>query len=308
MSNVRIAVVGSLMLDLVVRVSRLPVLGESLFGQEFGMFVGGKGGNQALAAARLGASVHMIGRVGDDPFGERIVATLSAGGVDCRHVARDPAIGTGVAMPMVFDGGGNSIISIPRANLAMSVADIEAARDVIAGSSMLLVQFEVAMDATEAAMRLARKAGVPILLNPAPIAPVPAGILGLADYLVPNEVEARALVPGAGADPEAQARALLGHGSRVVVVTLGEAGAVAATASGVERVAAYQVAAVDSVGAGDAFCGAFALALCEGREPGEAVRFGNAAGAISVTRRGAAASLPTREEVRQLVDRGELRS
>jgi ribokinase len=300
--SARIAVVGSLMMDLVVRVPRLPVAGESLIGQSFELFVGGKGGNQALAAKRAGANhVAMVGRVGADEFGRRIVATLSADGVDCSHVARDGSAGTGVAIPLVLDDGSNSIVAIPQANLAMSAADIVAARDVIAGADMLLVQFEVGMEAVEAAIRLAREAGVRVLLNPAPIAPHPSELLRLPTVLVANEVEAAALVPECGGDHGREAMELLGNGPAAVVVTLGAGGALLARQEGHVFVPPFVVDGVDSVGAGDAFCGALAVALCEGVELEDAVRFASAAGAIAATRAGAAASLPSRGEIEALL-------
>jgi ribokinase len=301
MANARIVVVGSLMLDLVVQAPRLPVIGESLLGYGFATFVGGKGGNQALAAARLGADrVTMVGRVGRDDFGRRIVTELEAGGVDCQLVQRDPTVGTGVAIPIVLDGGANSIISIPQANMAMTAEDVEAANDVIRSASMLLVQSEVAVAATEAAMRMAKLAGVPVMINAAPVAPLPPGMLELADFLVVNEIEADALCPEDSTDYVAQVRALQRH-TPTVVITLGEAGALFAHETRAESIPAFCVEAVDSVGAGDAFCGALAVALCEGQHLAAAVRFASAAGAVSVTRHGAAASLPTRAEVLRLM-------
>jgi ribokinase len=307
MDSLPIAVVGSLMMDLVVRVPRLPVLGESLFGRDFAVFGGGKGGNQALAAARAGAGpVAMIGRVGDDPFGRRIVETLQEGGVDCRHVTRDPSTTTGVAVPMVLDDGRNSILAIPQANLRMTAADVEAAAAAIRAARILLVQFEVAMEATLRAMQLARDAGVRVVLNPAPIADHPAEMLALATYIVVNEVEAAALAPEAESDHVREARALLARGPAAVFVTLGERGSIV-VAQGVEEfVAPHRVDAVDTVGAGDAYCGALAVALAEGRGLVDAARFAGAAGAVSVTRAGAAASLPTRSEIDQLLAGGNI--
>jgi ribokinase len=300
--SVRIAVVGSLMMDLVVRVPRLPVRGESLVGHGFDVFVGGKGGNQALAAKRAGAGhVSMIGRVGADDFGDRIVGTLSAEGIDCLHVSRDQSAGTGVAIPFVLDDGSNAIVAIPRANLSMGALDIVAARAVLAAADMLLVQFEVGMEAVEAAIRLAREAGVPVLLNPAPIAPHPPELLRMPAVLVANEVEAGALAPGCGGDHVREAMELLANGPAAVVVTLGAAGAVLATQKSHVFVPPFIVDAVDSVGAGDAFCGALAVAICEGMEIGDAVRFASAAGALAATRPGAAASLPTRREIEALL-------
>jgi ribokinase len=288
------------MMDLVVRLPRLPVAGESLFAHDFRTFVGGKGGNQALAAARLGAEAVMVGRVGADVFGEEIVRTLEGSGVDCSAVRRDTETSTGVAVPMVFDDGGNSILSAPQANLRLSPADVEAAGALIERADVLLVQFEVAAEATKRAVELAREASVPVMLSPAPFDAAQAELVALADYLLPNEVEARLLEPEL-AEPEAQAVELRKRGPSTVVVTRGEQGAVVASEAGVEAFAAYPVKAVDSVGAGDAFCGALAVALAEGAPFGEAVRFACAAGAICVTRPGAAASLPTREEVLALM-------
>ena len=302
MSTSRIVVVGSLMLDLVVRAPRLPLIGESLLAHDVTMFVGGKGGNQALAAARLGAdSVRMVGRVGTDEFGDRILRALEHGGVDCQFVRHDAEAGTGMAIPIVLDDGANSIISIPQANFAMTLDDIEAARDVLTTADMLLVQSEVAMDAAHAAMRVARAAGVLVMFNAAPVTALPAGMLAAADYLVVNEVEADALCSAATNDRVAQAQALRALVPNVVI-TLGEQGAVIANEATAERIPTFAVCAVDSVGAGDAFCGALAIALCEGQPLLSAVQFANAAGALSVTRRGAAASLPTRDEVQRLME------
>lgn len=293
----RIAVVGSLMMDLVARVPRLPHRGESLFGHSFQTYVGGKGGNQALAAARLGARASIIGRVGADAFGDTIIETLRAGGVDCQHISRDATTGTGVAIPLVFDDGANSIISLPQANLALTPADIDAAADLIASADLLLVQFEVAQAATARAIQIARAAGVPILVNAAPIDTVQSPMATLADYLVVNEIEADAFEPALATDRLAQARQLVTLGPRIVIITLGDQGCVAASKSSVEHVPAFAVHAVDSVGAGDAFCAAFAVATVEGRPLAEAIRFANAAGAFAVTVRGAAASLPSRTAV-----------
>jgi ribokinase len=297
----RIAVVGSLMTDLVVRVPRLPRAGESLIGHEFATYVGGKGGNQAIAAARAGAdSVHMVGRVGADAFGEEIVRTLAADRVDCRFVARDEDVGTGVAVPMVLDDGSNSIIAIPRANLRMSPADIIAARDVLTAVDVLLAQFEVSMEAVEAGMRMAREAGVRVILNPAPIAPHRSEIFRLAHVVVANEVEAAALAPDCRGDHGTEALALLAKGPAVAIVTLGREGAVVATQEERFFVPAFTVKAIDSVGAGDAFCGALAVGLCERMDLAEAVRFASATGALSVTKAGAAASLPVRAAIDEL--------
>lgn len=294
------------MMDLVVRAPRLPQVGESLLAHDLRMFVGGKGGNQALAALRAGAGpVSIIGRVGLDAFGDQIVETLESNGLDCRQISRDPEVGTGVAVPIVFDDGQNSIFAIPRANLQLSDGDIDAAADAIRSARMLLVQFEVSMAATVRAMEIAREAGVRVLLNPAPIAPHPPEILALATYLVVNEVEAAALAPGADGDHLAEARLLLSAGSAAVFVTLGEQGSIVVSEGLAEFVAPFSVEAIDSVGAGDAYCGALAVALVEGLGLLESARFASAAGACSVRHPGAAASLPPRAEIEAMLVRGE---
>jgi ribokinase len=298
---VRIAVVGSLMMDLVVRAPRLVREGESLIAHSLETFVGGKGGNQATAAARLGADVHMIGRVGNDDFGRSILEALRSEGVDTTCVSVDDAEGSGTAIPIVLDDGSNAIYALPRANLRLNASHIDAAREQIAAADMLVVQFETGMDAVIAALTLARAAGVPTLLNPAPIAAHPPETLTLASILVANEVEAAALAPEARGDHEREVRALLDRGPGLVIVTLGELGAVWSDGGPYVSAPPFPVQSVDSVGAGDAFCGALAVALAEGAPHAEAVRFASAAGAIAVTRPGATGALPTRDQISGLL-------
>lgn len=290
------------MMDLVVRTPRLAAEGESLIGHSFQTFIGGKGGNQATAAARLGADVSMIGRVGDDDFGRAITAQLQREGIDTAQVSIDPTEGTGVAVPIVLDDGRNAIYALPRANLALSAEHIERARDLISGSDMLILQFETGMEAIVVAMRVARDAGVPVLLNPAPIAPHPPGALELPTVIVANEIEAAALVPAASGDHEREAQLLSGSSGRLAVITLGEEGAVFYVDGTIGRQPAFPVAPVDSVGAGDAFCGALAIALTDNMPAAEAVRFASAAAAIAVTRPGATAGLPSRSEILTLLN------
>jgi len=302
MAGVRIVVVGSCTVDMVARVERLPLPGETLFARSLETFVGGKGANQAIAAKRLGAEhVTLIGRVGTDAFGERVVEALQADGIDTRHVAVDPEAGTGVAIPLVFDDGGNSIVSVPRSNMRITPFDVEAARSAIAEAHALLLQFEAPVACNVLAARLAREAGVMMILNTAPVNDCPPELLSLADVLVANEVEAAALAPGNPATPVEQARAFLAAGPRLAIVTLGADGAVFASAGGAGHAPAFPVEPVDSVGAGDAFCGALAVAMAEGADLPSAVRFASAAGAVAVTRPGAAPSLPLRAEVDALL-------
>ncbi len=286
------------MVDMVVRIQRPPLPGETLFARSLETFVGGKGANQAIAAQRLGArQVTLIGRVGADAFGERVLEALQADGVGTRHVGVDRDEGTGVAIPLVFDDGGNSIVSVPRANMRISEADVEAASGTIANAHALLLQFEAPMGCNLLAAGLARAAGVTVILNTAPVSDCPPELLGRSDVIVANEVEAALLAPGRPATPAEQARAFLAAGPRIAIVTLGAEGAVFATAAGAGHIPAFAVESVDSVGAGDAFCGALAVALAEGADLPPAVRFASAAGALTVTRPGAAPSLPSRAEV-----------
>ncbi|MEO8538743.1 MAG: ribokinase [bacterium] len=296
----RIVVVGSLMMDLVVRAPRLPLVGESLLSHSFQTSPGGKGANQAIAAARMGASVAMVGRIGRDRFGEILRMKLEEAGVDASNVSVDPEIGTGVAVPIVLDSGENAIFAVPQANMTLGVAEIEAARRLIEAADTLMLNFEVGMDAVDAAARIASSAGVPILLNPAPIAPYSPLLPALARVLVANEVEAAALVPEFAGDHALELKNLLRMSPRVLI-TLGADGLIGGDVEGTFSLPAFPVTAVDSVGAGDAFCGALAVRLAEGCGLQEAARFASAAGALAVTKPGAQASLPLRSEVEALI-------
>jgi len=307
-----VVVVASFVMDLVARAPRRPRAGESVFGTDFGMFVGGKGNNQALAAARSGAAVRAIGRVGDDLFAPPFFAAMERAGVDATHVARDAEAGTGVAMPLITPDGQNSIVIVPRANGRVDAAQVRTAGEAFAGAAALLAQFEVPLDAVIAALELARVHGARTLLNPAPVPdpapPLDAGWLGLVDVLLPNEHEAEALtgIPVASAaDAERAGRALMAAGCGSVVVTLGSRGALWLPGADAEAVtiAPFAVEQVDATAAGDAFCGVLAAALAEGMAMPLALRRASAAGALAVTRLGAEPSLPTRAEVDALLAR-----
>jgi ribokinase len=299
-----ICVVGSLNMDLVVSAPRLPGPGETLAGGPFATYPGGKGANQAVAARRLGGEVAMVGRVGADAFGAELRDGLAAEGVDVAAVAALDNLASGIALITVAQGGQNTIVIAPGANGALSPEAVEGARDVIAGCRVLVLQLETPLPAVQRAAELAREAGALVLLNPAPAQPLPSELLALVDYLVPNQGEA-ALLSGVDAPdrPGAlkAAEQLWALGARGVVVTLGDAGALLFHGAGSEFVEPHDVEAVDATAAGDAFVGAFAVALAEGRPPAEALRWGNAAGAIAVTRPGAQPSLPTRAEVEALL-------
>ncbi|HEU5439687.1 MAG TPA: ribokinase [Ktedonobacterales bacterium] len=307
-----VVVLASFILDMVVRAPRRPLPGESLLGTDFGMFVGGKGCNQAIAAARSGAQVRAIGRLGDDVFGAPFGEALAREGIDTTWVTRDAEAGTGIAFPVIEPNGQNSIIVLPRANARLTPADIEAA--VAAGAfnegAVLLAQFEVAVETVDATVELAHARGLRVILNPAPApeppAPLPSSLMRHVDLLIPNEHEAAALsgIPVASIeDAERAGRALLAQGCRSVVVTLGERGALWLADRDAAAVVCPPLAVmqVDATAAGDAFCGALAAGLAAGSETPTALRRACTAGALATTRLGAEPSLPTAAEIDALL-------
>lgn len=299
MTSSRIAVCGSLVTDLVARVPRHPRPGETVLGTSFRTYLGGKGFNQALAAARLGAHVDFIGCAGNDSFGDDFAAALRNEGIGATHLTRHPE-GTGVAVPIVADDGQNMIVMVPRANLRLEVAAVEAAREVIAAADVLMLQLEVPLESCVAAASVARTAHARVLWNLAPFAPLPQDALALADVLLVNEAEAGDLLGAAPTDRDdavRAARAIVALGCPAAVVTLGSAGAAWATREHSGHLAAHNVCAVDTVGAGDAFAGAFAWAFARGDTVEDAVRWGNAAGALATTVHGAAPSMPRAADV-----------
>ncbi len=296
----RIVVVGSLVYDLVARTERRPAKGETIFGTGFGMFPGGKGANQAVQAARLGAEVWMVGRVGDDFFGAALRESLNASGVDTCYVRTDPETTTAVASIVVDQAGDNSIIVVPQANMRCTVDDVAAAEEVIAGADILLLQLEIPLAVNIAAAATARRHGVKVILNPAPAQALPAEHLRQADLLTPNETELGLLTgttPAGMVEVEEAAKILLAQGPPAVIVTLGEQGALLVEPGRTEHFPACPVQAVDSTAAGDAFTGGLAVALAEGRSLPEAIGLANAVGALTVTRAGAQPSLPDRAAV-----------
>lgn len=292
-----VCVVGSTMVDLVTRVPRLPTAGETLAGSSFSQGFGGKGGNQAITAARLGASVVLVGRIGADRFGDAALANYLDAGVDARFVTRDAALPTGVAPIFVDDAGQNCIAIVPGANAALTKSDVGAAAAAIAGSDVVVCQLEIPHAAVIEAFRIARGAGVTTIFNPAPAAPVDEELWRLTSVAVPNETEAELLTGIATADDasaEAAARVLLARGAGAVIVTLGRRGSLLVTAEGCERIAPVTVAAVDTTGAGDAFVGTLAACLAAGMALDDAARRANLVAACSVTRPGTQTSFPDR--------------
>ncbi len=303
--NPKVVVVGSFNMDLVIKTERRPQKGETLIGEEFGMFIGGKGANQAIAASRLGAEVTMIGRLGKDLFGDTFLSKFAREDIDTDFVVRDAAVGTGIASPVIDADGDNSIIIVPRANMRLDVEDIERASSKIANADVLLLQLEVPIESSQRAAEIASANGVEVILNPAPARELPDSFLGLVDILIPNEVETEFLAKVTVADDEGArlaAQVLFEKGISTIVLTLGNRGALLLTNRQSKLAPAYNVKVVDTTAAGDAFCGALATALANGEKIEDAVVFANAAGALAVTVLGAAPSMPTTEQVRAFLE------
>lgn len=294
-----VVVVGSLNMDVVCRVARAPAAGETVLGGDAAFVPGGKGANQAVACARLGAQVRMVGRVGSDDFGTRLRAGLAAEGIDVTAVATDTAA-SGVALILVEDNGQNRITVAAGANARLTAAEVQADAAHWPADGPLLLQLETPLDTVAAAIDAARQAGLRVILNPAPAQPLPADWWSRIDVLVPNESEA-ALLTGISVHDEAGARAaareLRRRGARCVLVTLAERGVLLLDDAGERIVPAPRVQAVDTTAAGDTFTGALAVALGEGLDLDAAARFAVRAAALSVTRAGAQSSIPRRAEL-----------
>jgi ribokinase len=300
MSTSRITVVGSANIDLTFRAARLPRPGETVFGKTFDRGFGGKGANQAVAAARLGATVSFVGRVGADEFGRAIRDQLTREGVDVAHLLDDPDRPTGTAAVLVDDAGENAIVGVPGANLGLTPADARDAERLLASSAVVLAPCETMIETLAEALRIAHAAGGVCVLNPAPARELPAGLLSVLDVIVPNESELRALTdrPTDTLDDVSAAAAVLrARGPRSVIATLGPRGALVVGPEGSHHVAGVPVTAVDTSGAGDAFCGALVTFLAEGMAMVDAARRANVVAALSVTRPGTQASFPRREEL-----------
>lgn len=298
MSDARkpIVVVGSITMDLVTRTPRIPAIGQTLIGTGFGTTPGGKGGNQAVAAARLGYPTAMVGKVGDDAYGPALMENLRRAGVNTAGMGQTSG-SSGLAPMFVADDGLNAIVVVPGANGKMDRAAVDEHAELIGSAGMVLCQLELPMDALSYTLDLCERAGVPAMLDPAPAVELPDAAWGQLAWFTPNETEA-AFYVGDGTDAEATAKRLLDRGLRGVALKRGGEGAYVAIAGGkAEWVKPFPVEAIDTVAAGDCFNGAFAVALLEGKDPWAAARFANAAAAICVTRKGAAASMPTRAEV-----------
>lgn len=296
-----IVVVGSINLDLAVFASRNPSAGETILGTSFNVFTGGKGANQAVAAARLGHRVHMIGRLGDDIFATQLLEDLKGVGVHTQAITTTSGP-SGVALIIATDSGENRIIVVPGANNDLSPNDIERNCALIQNAGIVLTQLEIPLETTEALVKLTSHYDVPLILDPAPFRQLPAEVLRGTDWITPNESETQLLtdsaLPTSDAELQEVSEYLMSLGPRNVLLKLGERGAYLATQDGARTfIPAYSVSAIDTTAAGDAFNGAFAVALVRGSLPADAARFASAVAAISVTRRGASSSMPTQAEV-----------
>jgi ribokinase len=299
----RVLVVGSANVDFTVALARLPQPGETVTTGTLLVNHGGKGANQAVAARRLGAAVRLIGCVGDDASGREVRAALGGEGIGTAGLMTSAAAATGTALIVVDREGRNQIAVAPGANRALTLEHVRARAEDFAWAEIVVVSCEVPLNTVRAALETAHGRGLATILNPAPVPEANLDFLGLVEYLTPNAGEAARLSGLPGDDDAAIARAAAGlrrRGARCVVVTLGERGVLAYGEGEPRHVPAPSVAAVDTTAAGDAFNGALAVALSEGRELTAALRFANAAAAIACTRRGAQASLPTRDEVDRL--------
>jgi ribokinase len=282
-----------------VTVPHLPQPGETVLGDRFGSYPGGKGANQAVAAARLGGQVAMVGRVGNDSFGAGLIENLDRNGVDSSGVDRDPAAPTGAALIYVEAGGQNMIAVAPGANGTVGPMDAQRAVSRLVAGDTLVLQLEIPITAIEQAVVVARRAGAFVLLNAAPAQRLAPELLSQLDALVVNEREAGVLVDQE-TSPEAAASALRARGARIAIVTVGAAGSVFCDDTGVHRVKPFDVKSIDSTGAGDAFMGALAVGIARRLGIGAAVRFGNAAGAAATSSLGAQAALPRLDDLRRL--------
>lgn len=303
MSDARkpIVIVGSISMDMVSCAPRIPGVGETVIGTSFSTTPGGKGANQAVAVARLGYPVHMVGMVGQDSYGQPLLDALAESGVGIDTMGRSEG-SSGLAHIFVADSGHNSIVIVPGANSRVDRAHIDRHADLIRSAGMVLCQLELPIDTTLHAIEMCAAAGVPVMLDPAPAAPLPERVFPQIAWFTPNETEA-ALYDGGAGDPERIAGELLARGVQGVVLKRGAEGAYVATRERAQWVSAFPVDAIDTVAAGDCFNGAFAVGLMEGLDPWTAARFACAAAALSVTRRGAQASLPSRREVDEFLPR-----
>ncbi|MBN2136210.1 MAG: ribokinase [Sedimentisphaerales bacterium] len=300
----KIAVVGSSNMDLVVKSARIPVVGETILGGDFIMVPGGKGANQAVAAAKLGAEVYFIAKLGKDIFAEQSIQNFKKESVNTKHVVQTDEAPSGVALIMVDDDGNNVIVVAPGANLKLLPPDVKKAEKDIASCGAVVAQLEVPLETIECAARLANELKVPFILDPAPARQLGAELLAMVDVLTPNETEAQILTGIEVSDEDSARKAsekLLGCGVKAVILTLGGKGFFLADKNDTRFVSAQKVDAVDTTAAGDAFTGSLAVGLAQGKSLLDAALFANYVAALSVTKMGAQPSMPTLKEVQSFM-------
>ena len=303
-SQPKIVVVGSSNTDMVVKTPRIPVKGETILGNEFIMVPGGKGANQAVAAARLGAEVTFIARLGKDIFGDISLANFESNKINTHYILRDVETPSGVALIFVDEQGENVIVVAPGSNAKLKPGDVEHAESIFKSASVVLLQLEIPMETVEYTVSLAQALGIPIILNPAPATKLSSELFHNVTYLTPNETEA-SLLTGIEVNDissaETAGKKLVKQGIGTVIITLGAVGALAVTKHDTKLIPAPKVTAVDTTAAGDAFNGGFAYALATGKSLLEAVKFANYVGALSVTKMGAQPSMPSLNEVERFI-------
>lgn len=286
-------------MDLVATGQRIPVVGETVLGETFNQVPGGKGANQAAAMGRLQGDVVMVGKVGEDAFGQALIQALREAQVDTQGVTKAPT-STGIALITVQADGDNAIVVVPGANAELKPADIDAAKAAIEESEIVITQLETPLDTVTYALKLAKEQGKVTILNPAPAVPLADELIQNVDYLTPNETEL-AILSGMPTESqeelEAAAKAMMAKGVKVLIVTLGSKGCLVIDENGTRQFPAFKVKAVDTTAAGDSFNGGVAVALAEGKSLEEAIQFATKVGALTVQKAGAQSSLPTREEV-----------
>ena len=300
-----IVVLGSSNTDMILQVARIPRPGETILGGRFSMAAGGKGANQAVAAARAGGKTAFLARVGNDLFGQQAIDGLTSDGILVDHIRRDDEAPSGTALIFVADSGENSIGVASGANARLSPDDVRQTAEVIGSASILLLQLETPLETVEAALKIAAEKKVRVILNPAPAQPLSRDILRQVSFLTPNESEAELLTGIPVHDAAGAARAaesLRNNGPEGVVITLGAAGVYVASDSFTGAVEGFAVEAVDTTAAGDVFNGALAVGLAEAMPLPAAIRFANAAAALSVTKLGAQPSAPTRNEIQNMLE------
>lgn len=302
----KIVVIGSSNTDMIVQVPQIPRPGETIIGGVFSTAAGGKGANQAVAAARAGGDVAFVARVGKDIFGDQARAGFIAAGIDIEHVGQDEIAPSGVALIFVAQDGENSIAVAPGANAMLSRDDVVAAENLLSQADIIIMQLETSIEAVRAALNLAQQYSVPVMLNPAPAQTLPDDIIRQIAILTPNEHETETLTGVAVTDENSAkcaAEKLLAKGVQSVLITMGAKGAFVATQDDRKLISGFRVTAIDSTAAGDVFNGSLGVALAEGKSLFDAAHFANAAAAISVTRLGAQPSAPFRHEIEDFINR-----